>query len=632
MAVGPQPVMGAGTQASDLSEAVRNIINGRLEATPAYYQTSGDEAVQLDSADDAIATKLVLDVDMKISSFSRYVTAVGTQGNGTVQIYDNGSKVEPNGDLNGSETKAHANQTDASTPLTVSATSNDGGGTNDEYLAFEGSTGYWKSGADPAATPQDLEIDFGAGNEKIINKLIITAAAEASADDRCFPKTFTIQGHNGTSYSTLKTVASSTDPGNAGKQVYTWENSTELQKVKINITDNHGTGAFVCVGEMEWIEAQSEDAPGTLLKTLISAADSGDTADVWKHEAIAAADQYQCAAGKVYWVVIKGTAGKDWSESVRRWNESKGSMFPDCFVDCKKSTDGGTTWTQVQQDSKPAMWNIMLNAVEAEAGKPVPQLMYGRCNGKNIYIPGEGSLDIPEGGIYLDLSDHDSPDSADGYNVWIRNNAGTLELTATTDATARTDGIDHKTGDSGYRYLGGVYPVAIHTGHYGPVFCQDRRLVWNQFNRKKVSLGKRNPYASSTSETIDIEAFEFQGESGYWRKWRGDSDDWFIDLLLGEPTKVDLVATCYKQSGNHSTCAIGVNGKITQAHENIGGSYNAHQPFRARLTSPFLERYITLVPMLGLGHANTTIIYWTNIGGSGITGYQAASLVGSVEM
>jgi hypothetical protein len=241
-------------------------------------------------------------------------------------------------------------------------------------------------------------------------------------------------------------------------------------------------------------------------------------------------------------------------------------------------------------------------------------------------------LEIPEAGILLDMSDHNSPDSKFGYHIWLHNNSGTLTLTATDDAIDDTDGIKHKTSASGYRYLGDVYPVAIHTGHYGPVFCQDRRLVWNQFNRKKLSLGKRNPYASSTSETITVATYEFQGESGYWRKWRGDSDDWFIDLLLGEPSSVDLVATCYKGSGNHSTCAIGVNGKITQAHENLGGSYNIHQPFRARLTEPFLEGYITLVPMLGLGHSDTTITYWANIGGTGITGYQTASLVGFVEM
>jgi hypothetical protein len=629
---GPQTgPSGAGT-ISDVEEAVSTVIQGRLEATPAYYQTDSDEAVQLDSADDALAVKLVLNTDMEIQAFSRFITAVATQGSGAVTVCDNASKPEPNGDLNGSDTAAHADQTDNSTPLTVSATSEDSGGTNQAYKAFGGSnTTYWKSDADPASTPQELEIDFGAGNEKVINKVIITAANEASADGRCFPKTFTIQGHDGDSYSTLKTVASSTDPGDQGKQVYTWENSTELQKVKINITDNHGTGAFVCVGEIEWIEAQDEDAPGTELKTILAAADSGNAADAWKHNAIATADRYQCLAGKIYWVKEKGVAGKDYSLSVRRWNTKKGSMFPDMFVDCKKSTDGGTTWTQAQQDSKPAMWNIMINAVEAEAGKPVPQLMYGRYNGKNIYIPGSGSCDIPEGGIYLDLSDHSSPDSKFGYHVWARNNAGTLELSATTDDIASTDGIKHKTSASGYRYLGDVYPVAIHTGHYGPVFCQDRRLVWNQFNKKKVSLGKRNPYASNTSETITVTLYGFQGESGYWRKWRGDSDDWFIDLLLGEPSSVDLVATCYKGSAEHAVCAIGVNGKITQAQENLGGSYNIHQPFRARLTSPFLEGYTTLVPMLGLRHNDTTIVYWGNIG-TGLTGYQTASLVGFVEM
>jgi hypothetical protein len=180
----------------------------------------------------------------------------------------------------------------------------------------------------------------------------------------------------------------------------------------------------------------------------------------------------------------------------------------------------------------------MINAVEAEAGKPVPQLMYGRYNGKNIYIPGSGSCDIPEGGIYLDLSDHSSPDSKFGYHVWIRNNAGTLELSATTDDIARTDGISHKSGDTGYRYLGDVYPVAIHTGHYGPVFCQDRLLVANLLNKKKVLVGKKCPESGYAVRTWSYQPL---GEKLY----RTTEDEYFADILLLE----DHVLSVYFVTG-----------------------------------------------------------------------------------
>ncbi len=529
---------------------------GRLCSTPAYFQTTSDEAVNLDSADDWIATQLIPEVDMKITSFARYVTDVGTEGNGTLCVYSNATAPEPNGALNGSDTKAHSDQTDSSTPLTVAATSNDAGGSNDEWKAFDGDdTTYWKSGADPATTAQELEIDFGAGNEKTINKVIIRAANEAGADSRCFPKTFTIQGHNGTSYSTLKTVASSTDPGDQGEQHYTWTNSTPLQKVKINITDNHGTGAFVCVGEIEWIDAQDKDAPGTLLETLSLAAGSGDTADKWTYFDIAPTSQYQLTRNKKYWIVMKGSATKDWSESTCHWNENVGSMFPDSMPQSKYTTNGGGAWSACLQASEPALWNMMINPVEAAAGYPVPQLCYGRYNGKYIYLSGSGMCEIPEAGILLDMSDHNAPDSEFGYHVWL-NNSGTLALSATTDSVEDTDGIKRKIGATGYRYLGDAYSNAIHVGHYGPLDVIDKRHILNEYNKIVKTFGKLTPYTGNTNESINA------NYDSHWQSW--NDDDFLCEVLSSCAFYAHVSADIgvYSVAGVSVGFNFGVNGKV----------------------------------------------------------------------
>jgi hypothetical protein len=232
------------------------------------------------------------------------------------------------------------------------------------------------------------------------------------------------------------------------------------------------------------------------------------------------------------------------------------------------------------------MWNIMINAVEAEAGKPVPQLMYGRYNGKNIYIPGSGSCDIPEGGIYLDLSDHNSPDSKFGYHVWVRNNAGTLELSATTDDIASTDGIKHKSGASGYRYLGDVYPVAIHTGHYGPVDCEDRRLVWNSYNRIQKFLGKRCPAISNTYEYIPpyTTAWTKPSTTGYDVDVLGHD---IVNMIIGPKTE-DV-------SGNVHVRFV-INGSLAENDTDKRTLHNTSAPGQSTVLHQKIDGYSSIGP------------------------------------
>jgi hypothetical protein len=570
--------------ATSVQEAVRSDIpDGRLWVTPAYYQTTGDAAVQLDSADDWIAARIVPQTDMLISSVSRYVTAEATQGDGTLAVYSDSTAVEPNGDLNGSATACHEDQTDNSTPLTVSATSEDGGGANDAYLAFEGSTGYWKSADDPATTAQDLEIDFGAGNEKTVNKLIITAANEADANSRCFPKTFTIQLHDGTSYSTVKTVSSSTDPGQALKQVHTFTNGTAMQKAKINITDNHGTGAFVCVGEMEWVEAESTSAPGTELQEL-GTLSSGGSADAWTRLAVASGDQYQAQRGIPIWLIMKGAAAADWSESIRRPNTVTGSAMPDEMNLCKYTTDGGTTWTQALQNDLPAMWNVVVNSV---ASDHVPQLCYGRYTGRYVYIPGSGMVEIPEAGLFMDCS---ALTAGTEYYAYLLYPAGTLLLDTTLTAPSTVEGV--LAGTTLTRYLGMIVPKALISTHQGPVSVKDRRLVSNLYNRRVVSVGKPNPYSSGTNDTTGL----------LWERWM-DNDDWLVELVCAVACPVRVRAgvqlrnqaaqTVYLAIGLNSRTQPPVNATVTQHYSNY--EYDNHH---VELLDDMPPGYHYLVPLI----------------------------------
>jgi hypothetical protein len=397
---GPQTgPSGAGT-ISDVEEAVSTVIQGRLEATPAYYQTDSDEAVQLDVQDNPttrLAVAIVPPVDINVTSISRYITAVDAELGGTsafVYLYDNGSAVEPNGDLNGSETPGSpTNMTDEDSPSpyvakTYDASGSESYGSTGAYKLFDGDpdtshypstikyidagpavdkgggkvgiplTGHGASAEEEVGignttnydgdytveaetteneivitasyvaetfaspdfvrlqpsdnNPLYITLDLGSGNAKAFNKLILQSyTVEAS-----FLKEFVIAGSNEDSptmntdddWTDLKTETDLSWPGAKGRTVVTWDNGDEYRWWRVKVTDIQGADKFVIANQFIFIEAQSEDAPGTLLATLISGASVGDTADVWKTDTVD--DEYQLLAGKKYWIVeILSTSG-----------------------------------------------------------------------------------------------------------------------------------------------------------------------------------------------------------------------------------------------------------------------------------------------------------------------------------
>ncbi len=572
--------------------------HGRLAASPAYYQTAGDVSVQLDSADARLAVKISPMCDWELDALSSFVTAVSTQGDQNFFIYSDGAKPEPNGALNGSMRKLHADQTDNSTPLTVSATSEDGGGSNPAWRAFngDGGTTYWKSGADPATTPQSLEIDLGAGVEKWVNKLLITSANEGNANLRCFAADFTLEAKEdgGASYDTLLTVTGESDGAASSIYDYSWTPTKPYRYFRINITDSNGTGAFVCIGEMEWIEAANESAPSeTSLKSL-GAVSSGASADRWTRLQIDSANRYRFQRGKPVWLVCKGTAGADFSLSVNTQTDAVASGFPDEMSISKYTTDGGVSWSRCLGTTGlvNAMWNVILNSTADH----VPQLIFGRVAGTSIYIPGSGAMEIPEAGVFLDCT---ALTAGSAYNVYAYNNGGALDLEASTTDQTLSDGIEVKGGDSTKRFLGRIAPLEIQTAKQGPVDVSDYRAVANRYNRQFKSLLKR-PYHAGTSHEWGTPNRDI------WKEAAESDGDLTVWVLALEPTFIDIGYNVQIDAPLGTVLSIAIGDEFGLKTASGGQCFSEGvMTYRVSFSAP--EGLLPLIPIMRSPSKNTTI-------------------------
>jgi hypothetical protein len=90
--------LGGASATSVLKTQRSDIPDGRWWVTPAFIQTTGDAAVQLNSANDGIAVRITPQTDILFDSVSRFVTALATQGNGTLSICADSSD-EPGSEL-----------------------------------------------------------------------------------------------------------------------------------------------------------------------------------------------------------------------------------------------------------------------------------------------------------------------------------------------------------------------------------------------------------------------------------------------------------------------------------------------------------------------------------------------------
>ncbi len=323
----------------------------------------------------------------------------------------------------------------------------------------------------------------------------------------------------------------------------------------------------------------TNDQPNASLQVL-GTLNSGGTADSWVRLAVSSGNQYQCQRNKTYWLVYKGSASVDFSVSTRRWHTGVGSMFPD-GTKTMTTNDGGVSWSQAQQETKDASWNVIING----QADHVPQLHLGRFSGQHIFIPGSGLVEIPEKGVLLDCSTLTADTE---YNIYIYDDGGTLTLEASTTGRVMSDGVEVKSGSTTRRFLGMIRPKEIQTGKQGPVDVLDRRLVRQPGVTKTV--GKRNPYY--THATYQCSA------TNTWERIQTDQMRFEFLSLSNETVAAYMTATEY--STTRTTFSFGVDSDSVPAPEfcsQTEGYYFDAVPCPVSLSMPLLEGFHYVVPM-----------------------------------
>ena len=348
----------------------------------------------------------------------------------------------------------------------------------------------------------------------------------------------------------------------------------------------------------------SNDEPDSSLQAF-GTVDSGSGAG-WVRLSISSSSRYQCAAGGTYWIVIKGSAGVDFSLSARRWHTGIGSMFPD-GVKCLSSSDSGANWSQIQQDSKDACLNLIINGQSDH----VPQLYYGRKDGQYVYIPGSGLMEIPEEGISLDCS---ALTADTEYNLFLYDNSGTLELEASTTGRTRVDGITVKTGDTEKRFLGKIYPKEIQTGKQGPVDVMDRRLV--AWPGRSCLVGKYTPFSSET--------YYIPSATATWFKWN-NNDDYTVEILAVESARIQLVAQSAIESAGRMNISFGIDSTTPSELQSNMHQYLDGNQTSCHLACSLSERVHSIYSLVSVGNAATRL-YLFFTGGTYNDTYRAVVL------
>jgi hypothetical protein len=543
-------------------------LNGRLFVPPAYMQTTGDLAFQMNSAAKGVAFRFSVPADYALDSFSLFNTAVGTEGNinCTLNAVNFTGAYEPNGRYNGDITDLAPTMTTDALPSPYVCSLTDAAGLNAEvagqeaFKAYDGSlaadNGVRSNALPTGIAPMYLCLDLGSGNSIRLNKFRLGSYNNASADVRAFWKAFTVWGSNVASptkntdgdWTQLTGDAAWTaevDPGPGFENEYYLNNAMAYRWIRFTITDRTGVSAYCAMGSIKLYGAQLAWSPGTQIYDITTLG-SGAAADVWLRKALAAAQQLQ--RGTEYCLTFFGTAAKDFSLSLRRWNTSAGSMFPDgCST--KTTSDTGTTWTQAEQNSKPALLNIILNSTTNHC----PKLHYGRTRGQYDYIPGIGIVTIPQAGISLNCealtatSLTVAPSLATIYNVDLAVSGGNPVLTSYTTATTTSEGIEQ--GTASQRFLGRMCVVNRISTYQGPIDVSDVRALALRGVRQK--FGKLCPYSSDTSFY----------PTKIWQRW-GLTNDYQIFALFFEDETVELRGSMWSivPSGAYVSTATGIDG------------------------------------------------------------------------
>jgi hypothetical protein len=600
---------------------------GRLWVPPAYMQTSGDREVALTSANHKLAVAFVPEIDFALSSLSFYVTGAGSGGSVSIDVCeDGGSSLEPNGLFNGLTSKVPLVMTANNAPSPYVVTARDITNVNAEtvgfeaYKAMDGSTavdaGFRSNAVPTSPAPIYWAIDFGPGSAKVINKFRFVSFSNADINVRAYPRTFTFWGSNEVSpaYNTdvgwTQLVGSSAwnsenDPGSTSARDYHVRNAESYRHYRWKITDRNGIAAYTSLGEIHLFEAENRTAPGQVIQSLGSM-NTGVTADVWVRHTF---QPVQLWRGKKVWLVFSGQIGATSRLSVRRWNTSPASMFPD---GCESKENDGNFWTQSLQDNKPALMNVVLNSTQNH----VPQLMYGRQSGKCVYLPQTGLRDIPETGIALNC---EALTAGALFSVYLRLQDGSLQLHASATKRTVNQGIEVKSDDPSCLFLGTMYAFNHRSTFQGPIDVMDWRGI--AYRGMKKTFGKWCPFAAETYEPL------FPAKM--WIPASGSDFKVYAALLDNSQVYLEFNVSFNSMSNFRLTTAIGMDSMAPPETCALLPSFSSSMPCRCYIKDFSSEGVHYFIPLISIESQMEQAIRYYNSFPGGLT---KASLLGIIEI
>lgn len=117
-----------------------------------------------------------------------------------------------------------------------------------------------------------ISIDLGSGNSRTLKSYSVVGQAHTGESARA-PKTWTMQGsNNGTTWTTIDTVASETAWTLLEERTYTCDDvSTAYRYFKINVTANNGSATNTVIGEMKLFGADTPASFGNGTETNLTA-------------------------------------------------------------------------------------------------------------------------------------------------------------------------------------------------------------------------------------------------------------------------------------------------------------------------------------------------------------------------
>ena len=537
------------------NEAIDKGLHDGCLFVPTAYTDAGDTAnVQLDGADVACAFQLTPEVDHAISSMSEYLAAIGTTGNLTINVRAEDGSTAPDwdGDYNTSIVNAAPVMTTNALPSPWKIKVVDGANANVETASYEAfhamdglltGNGLRSNAAPTGGAP--LYVIFGRTDAAPMawNKFWLYSTGAN------FPKAFSFYGIPGTDEPNASSQASwvalaaadartwtaEVDPGAAARYYeYCLGNNTAYNWYAIKIADRVGANAYFELLEIAAIACQSKSVPGALITNVTTSA-VGAAAATWIRQTFTA---YQLQRSSQVWFEYKGQAGKDFSIRACRNNPNQRSMFPDGVTMPSGNaliytTDAWAHRKSVRIHKYPAMLNVVFNSTVNHS----PVLGLGRDNGRNIYIPSFGAIEIPQTGLFLNCESL----SADVvYSLWM-STTGTL-LVDTNDPTT-IEGIQAQVVTSlPYRFLGLVDPLARIGAYIAPIDVRSSRRVRDA--HKERAILRYCPYYQYSQQTPNRNAT--------WTALGIAATDLILEVLTLSGDEVLL--SCYAYYGsNYST-------------------------------------------------------------------------------